>query len=171
MEDDETKEFAFHTMALFQFMQDFVYALKEEPNLTVKKLYFRFSERRLKGYKNFALLNQDTLILFAFGLIALPKETFFDKIPSIDFLSLPENWGTWDVKIWADSRDIKSFVRHLRNSINHGLFSSDKNIRFTFEDRLNENSPINFRVQTDHDSIFKFSKSFGDGYIMNKWPK
>jgi hypothetical protein len=160
-------------MALFQFIQSFFSILEKKPNLTVLDFYDHF---RKKLPPNFALVNQDTLILFLWGLVALPKETFLDHIPSVNFKSLPNSWGkwsieTWELKKWETSRDLKSFVCHIRNSINHGRFSNDHNLKYTFEDRRDDNSPINFRVHAYHDSILRFSKSLGDGYVMNKWPK
>ncbi len=49
MDDEKTKEFAWHTMALFQFMQAYLRACEDEPNLSVKALYNRFCKERLKG--------------------------------------------------------------------------------------------------------------------------
>ena len=114
--------------------------------------------------------HQDTWLLFAWGLIALPKETFFDDIKYVKFQSLPSNiWGKWDIEIWDNENTLKNFVRHVRNSLNHGRFS-ETNLQYTFEDRLNDKSPINFRVHTDYESILRFAISLGDGYMMDKWP-
>ncbi|MEW6674155.1 MAG: HEPN family nuclease [Thermodesulfobacteriota bacterium] len=173
MNDNETKKFIFLTWALHQFIQEFSYSLTNEPKIKVKQLYNRFS-KKMPGGKDFNISNQVTSILFLWGSVALPKETFFENIPPIIFQDLSNIWGKWTIKTWElshneTSKDLKSFVRHMRNSINHGRFSTDNDLNYTFEDKRNDK--INFCVNADYDSIIQFSKSLCDGFMINKWSK
>lgn len=88
-----------------------------------------------------------TLLMNCFiGLLILPQQHWYDKLP--DIIISEKEWGISAddisfIKI-SEKKDIKNISRHLRNSISHYRFTA-------FKDDSNNISQIRFEDNNKHD--------------------
>lgn len=175
MERNEAINVAFHGLKTLNFLNEFLYALRDTPQQSISS-FFEQWQRSFSWHKimaePYALLNTDVLLIHLYALVIVPQQTFIDNIPDVPLNSLStEIWGSHDIRLWPNDRPktLRNFLRVLRNAVAHGRVSADQQCRFIFQDQINENSPPHSVVAINHSDLYKFEKALADGYVLGKW--
>ena len=124
-----------------------------------------------KSGEDYSFLNQGVVLTSLYGLIVYPKEIFYNKIPDKKIEELEEQWGHPCIKLWKVSnskKNLKQFVKKIRNSLSHGRVLIGEDFSFTFEDGPNAKE-INFIVKFNIKGMLNFIKSFYNGVVVGKW--
>ena len=100
--------------------------------------------------------NQYQLISSLYVFVVLPKESFFDSIPSgIKTDSLKDAWG---INQLLPAYELKYFLRRIRNAVSHGRIEFTKNIDFTFTD-MDQNKTDIFKVKLSGKELMDFTRA------------
>lgn len=103
------------------------------------------------------------------GIIVFPWEyesLNYLKNQKMESLGL-EGWPDEILKL-GEADSVGEFIRHMRNAVAHGriTFSSDSrelnNVTLTFEDRKNNNMPVNWQVSFNGKQLRRFCEQLMD---------
>ena len=118
--------------------------------VTLHEVIEKFSEPyRSAGFnpETHAFLNQHQMLTSMWAFIVLPKEGFYDDLPTHQIRELDIRWGLSGLEMDVD---LKVFVRKLRNSISHARFSVSEELLFAFSD----NGNFEFSIKEENLQMF-----------------
>lgn len=145
--------------------------------LSIDQDFVRRTKIIIEQYENLVNHNgekyETTLLLNCLiGLLVLPKEILYNKIPNTELDR--STWGISSNEIIKirQKKTVRNVVRHIRNSICHfrvtalSEYSIIKEIRF--ED-IDTNGDIVFIAEVSIENLKNFAHKISDFFLSNDW--
>jgi hypothetical protein len=156
---------------------------KGNSTITVANLYEKFLDKYPEPRNEYCFLNHQFFVGCLLAFIVLPQEIIegIDDNATID--NLAAEWYLGEVQILLNEKRIagtndvrpvtrRLFVETLRNAVAHARFRVADGVGsplFLFEDRLNENSPVNFQASIPLNNLYGFCKRFNEWIIRTQF--
>lgn len=160
--ENAPRDWVCQSLISVDFLSQFVAALQTVPAASISDFYQVF----LKKYSlpdmpgKTVIFTPGVILGLLYVAIVLPKEEIVQAIPETGLGDLDEGrWGRIQINLWdynGERRNLRSLVKHLRNSLAHGRFCVSEDWSFVFSDNRPGRSETEFRVTMDFESLGRF---------------
>lgn len=170
METERVKEIVGLVRLNINFLVHFMKSYKNSPNQNLSTFYTTWTNR-IKQNKNYNLSNQGIYLTSLYGLFLYPQQVFFDNIPEIELDKLDKSkWGNSQIIIWNNQKKtLKNYTKRIRNALSHGRVYIDEKCNFTFEDKKNKDSSIDFKIIYNQLDLRIFIDRFCSAILFDDW--
>ena len=146
---------------LSDFLTYFMTQLKEKPNQSIKGFYETFETRIGSQHSpgRNILLTPGSQLGLMYLMIVFPQQAFSLTKPELNLFEKLSEWGNPDIKLWNDSdkKELRVFIRRLRNAISHGRVKIDENMDVIFEDAPSRTDDKKNKIKNEVDFRIKMS--------------
>ena len=155
------------TWLMAQFNIQFQKELEKNSDKSIKDFFDNFlQDQKIK--EPFSIDNQGAVVLYAYGLLVVPKELWEKESTNFAF----HTRAKFLITVGNEDIDSLEFLKYLRHSIAHANFDYDiKTYKFTFwnikqcrKDRVT----MNFKTEIDSTDFGQFLSEVGKFYIEVK---
>jgi hypothetical protein len=152
--------------------------LISNPDMSIKSCLKRWQKSHdWNCSEDYHLVNQGSILTHLYGLILVPQQVFFDKIPHIDYSVVDKTkWGDFQINKWekkknanVEDKTLHNIFRHIRNSLAHNRYEVKEDLTFIFKDQDNNDTPIHTEIEFSINDLQKFVSKAKAGFIDSDW--